>query len=162
MNRFLQWIEKIAFGKSNTAYCALPNDVEELEQAVHADGGGGPASHRVDRGPYFPEHANVTSPGDRGDRKNCRGAGCRAHLRRDRYRCDGRHRQVARAEWVSIPADRDRARRDRHLAGRSKKWQLLAARARNANSWNRTTPILFLCPGTSSATRPNGSCAPRR
>jgi hypothetical protein len=33
MNRFLQ-IEKIIFGRNNHALCALPNDIEELEQAV--------------------------------------------------------------------------------------------------------------------------------
>ena len=59
MSRFLQ-IEKIAFGKSNTAQCALPNDVEELEQAIHQMG-------LVDRpvivligGHIFPEHAHIT------------------------------------------------------------------------------------------------------
>jgi predicted Rossmann-fold nucleotide-binding protein len=59
MNRFLQ-IEKIAFGKSSTALCALPNDIEELEQAVAQMG-------VVDRpvivligGHILPEHANVT------------------------------------------------------------------------------------------------------
>ena len=59
MNRFLQ-IEKIVFGKSNTARCALPNDIEELEQAVTQMG-------LVDRpvvvligGHILPEHAIVT------------------------------------------------------------------------------------------------------
>jgi predicted Rossmann-fold nucleotide-binding protein len=53
-------IEKIAFGKSNVALCALPNDIEELEQTVHQMG-------LVDRpvmvligGHILPEHANVT------------------------------------------------------------------------------------------------------
>lgn len=60
MSRFLQ-IEKIIFGKSNHALCALPNDIEELEQAVTQMG-------LVDRpvivligGHIFPEHANVTN-----------------------------------------------------------------------------------------------------
>lgn len=59
MNRFLQ-IEKIVFGKSNIALCALPNDIEELEQAVTQMG-------LVDRpvivligGHIYPEHANLT------------------------------------------------------------------------------------------------------
>ena len=59
MSRFLQ-IEKIAFGKSNVALCALPNDIEELEQTVNQMG-------LVDRpvivligGHIFPEHANIT------------------------------------------------------------------------------------------------------
>jgi predicted Rossmann-fold nucleotide-binding protein len=59
MNRFLQ-IEKIVFGKNNFAYCALPNDVEELEQTVTQMG-------LVDRpvivligGHILPENANVT------------------------------------------------------------------------------------------------------
>jgi len=59
MNKFLQ-IEKIAFGKSNVALCALPNDIEELEQALTQMG-------LVDRpvivligGHILPEHANVT------------------------------------------------------------------------------------------------------
>ena len=59
MNRFMQ-IEKIAFGKSNVALCALPNDIEELEQTVHQMG-------LVDRpvivligGHILPEHANLT------------------------------------------------------------------------------------------------------
>ncbi len=33
MNKFMQ-IEKIVFGKSNVALCALPNDIEELEQTL--------------------------------------------------------------------------------------------------------------------------------
>ncbi|MGE5464311.1 MAG: hypothetical protein ACM3PS_13205 [Syntrophothermus sp.] len=60
MNRFLQ-IEKIIFGKNNHALCALPNDIEELEQAVTQMG-------LVDRpvivligGHIFPEHANLTN-----------------------------------------------------------------------------------------------------
>ena len=60
MNRFLQ-IEKIIFGKNNHALCALPNDIEELEQAVTQMG-------LVDRsvivligGHIFPELANVTN-----------------------------------------------------------------------------------------------------
>jgi len=57
--RFMQ-IEKIAFGKSNVALCALPNDIEELEQTVHQMG-------LIDRpvivligGHILPEHANIT------------------------------------------------------------------------------------------------------
>ena len=53
-------IEKIFFGKSNVALCALPNDIEELEQTVKQMG-------LVDRpvivligGHILPEHANVT------------------------------------------------------------------------------------------------------
>jgi len=60
MTRFLQ-IEKIIFGKNNHAQCALPNDIEELEQAVAQMG-------LVDRpvivligGHIFPEHANITN-----------------------------------------------------------------------------------------------------
>jgi hypothetical protein len=60
MNKFLQ-IEKIIFGKSSHASCALPNDMEELEQAVTQMG-------LVDRsvivligGHIFPEQANVTN-----------------------------------------------------------------------------------------------------
>ena len=60
MNRFLQ-IEKVIFGKNNHALCALPNDIEELEQAVTQMG-------LVDRpvivligGHIFPEHANITN-----------------------------------------------------------------------------------------------------
>lgn len=60
MSRFLQ-IEKIVFGKSNAAQCALPNDIEELEQAVTQMG-------LVDRpvivligGHIYPEHANITN-----------------------------------------------------------------------------------------------------
>jgi predicted Rossmann-fold nucleotide-binding protein len=59
MSKFLQ-IEKIVFGKSNIALCALPNDIEELEQTVHQMG-------LVDRpvivligGHILPEHSNVT------------------------------------------------------------------------------------------------------
>src|SRR6266540_3168918 len=59
MNKFMQ-IEKIVFGKSNVALCALPNDIEELEQTVTQLG-------LVDRpvivligGHILPEHANVT------------------------------------------------------------------------------------------------------
>lgn len=59
MNKFLQ-IEKIVFGKNNYAFCALPNDIEELEQTVTQMG-------LVDRpvivligGHILPEHANVT------------------------------------------------------------------------------------------------------
>lgn len=59
MSRFLQ-IEKIVFGKANIALCALPNDIEELEQTVHQMG-------LVDRpvivligGHILPEHSNVT------------------------------------------------------------------------------------------------------
>lgn len=53
-------IEKIIFGKSNVALCALPNDIEELEQTVTQMG-------LVDRpvivligGHILPEHANIT------------------------------------------------------------------------------------------------------
>jgi hypothetical protein len=60
MNRFLQ-IEKIVFSKNNHAQCALPNDIEELEQAITQMG-------LVDRpvivligGHIFPEHVNVTN-----------------------------------------------------------------------------------------------------
>src|SRR5215216_2026424 len=59
MNKFMQ-IEKIVFGKSNVALCALPNDIEELEQTVMQMG-------LVDRpvivligGHVFPEHVTVT------------------------------------------------------------------------------------------------------
>jgi hypothetical protein len=59
MNKFMQ-IEKIVFGKSNTALCALPNDIEELEQTLHQMG-------LVDRpvivligGHILAEHANIT------------------------------------------------------------------------------------------------------
>lgn len=59
MGRFLQ-IEKIVFGRANIALCALPNDIEELEQTVHQMG-------LVDRpvivligGHILPEHSNVT------------------------------------------------------------------------------------------------------
>jgi predicted Rossmann-fold nucleotide-binding protein len=59
MNKFLQ-IEKIVFGKNNYAFCALPNDIEELEQTVTQ-------MRLVDRpvivligGHILPEHANVT------------------------------------------------------------------------------------------------------
>lgn len=59
MNKFMQ-IEKIVFGKSNVALCALPNDIEELEQTVNRMG-------LVDRpaivligGHILPEHANIT------------------------------------------------------------------------------------------------------
>ena len=59
MSKFMQ-IEKIAFGKSNVALCALPNDIEELEQTVDEMG-------LVDRpvivligGHILPEHSNIT------------------------------------------------------------------------------------------------------
>jgi len=59
MNKFMQ-IEKIVFGKNNYALCALPNDIEELEQTVKQMG-------LVDRpvivligGHILPEHANIT------------------------------------------------------------------------------------------------------
>ncbi|MEO8354884.1 MAG: hypothetical protein ABI621_03135 [Chloroflexota bacterium] len=59
MNKFLQ-IEKIVFGKNNFAFCALPNDIEELEQTVTQMG-------LMDRpvivligGHILPEHTNVT------------------------------------------------------------------------------------------------------
>jgi hypothetical protein len=60
MNKFLQ-IEKIIFGKNNHALCALPNDIEELEQALTQMG-------LIDRpvlvligGHIFPEHTNITN-----------------------------------------------------------------------------------------------------
>jgi hypothetical protein len=60
MNRFLQ-IEKIIFGKNNYALCALPNDIEELEQVVMQ-------MRLVERpaivligGHIFPEYANITN-----------------------------------------------------------------------------------------------------
>lgn len=59
MNKFLQ-IEKIVFGKNNYAFCALPNDIEELEQTMTQ-------MALVDRpaivligGHILPEYANVT------------------------------------------------------------------------------------------------------
>jgi predicted Rossmann-fold nucleotide-binding protein len=59
MNKFMQ-IEKIVFGKNNFALCALPNDIEELEQTITLMG-------LVDRpvivligGHILPEHAAVT------------------------------------------------------------------------------------------------------
>ena len=59
MNKFMQ-IEKIVFGKNNYALCALPNDIDELEQTLNQMG-------LVDRpvivligGHILPEHANVT------------------------------------------------------------------------------------------------------
>jgi hypothetical protein len=59
MSRFMQ-IEKIVFGKNNYALCALPNDIEELEQTVTQMG-------LVDRpaivlvgGHILPEHATIT------------------------------------------------------------------------------------------------------
>lgn len=59
MNKFMQ-IEKIVFGKNSYALCALPNDIEELEQTVTQMG-------LVDRpalvligGHILPEHANVS------------------------------------------------------------------------------------------------------
>jgi hypothetical protein len=59
MNRFMQ-IEKIVFGKNNFALCALPNDIEELEQTV---GQMGLVDHPVIvliGGHIMPEHAGVT------------------------------------------------------------------------------------------------------
>lgn len=60
MNRFLQ-IEKITFSKNNQALCALPNDIEELEQALTQMG-------LIDRpvivligGHIFAEHVNITN-----------------------------------------------------------------------------------------------------
>jgi TRPM family ion channel len=60
MNKFLQ-IEKIIFGRNNVALCALPNDIEELEQAITQMG-------LVDRpvivligGHIFPEYASITN-----------------------------------------------------------------------------------------------------
>ena len=59
MNKFTQ-IEKIVFGRNNFALCALPNDIDELEQALNQMG-------LVDRpvivligGHILPEHANIT------------------------------------------------------------------------------------------------------
>jgi hypothetical protein len=60
MNRFLQ-IEKIVFGKNSYALCALPNDIEELEQAVTQMG---LVNHPVlvlIGGHIFPEYTNVTN-----------------------------------------------------------------------------------------------------
>ena len=60
MNKYLQ-TEKIVFGKSNTALCALPNDIEELEQALTLMG---LVDHPVIvliGGHILPEHANVTN-----------------------------------------------------------------------------------------------------
>lgn len=60
MNRFLQ-IEKIIFAKSSHALCALPNDIEELEQAVTQMG---LVDHPVIvliGGHIFPENASITN-----------------------------------------------------------------------------------------------------
>ena len=59
MNKFLQ-IEKIVFGKNNYAFCALPNDVEELEQTVTQMGLVNRPVIVLIGGHILPEHANVT------------------------------------------------------------------------------------------------------
>lgn len=59
MNKYLQ-IEKIVFGKNNTALCALPNDIEELEQAVTQMGLMERPVIVLIGGHIFPEHANLT------------------------------------------------------------------------------------------------------
>ena len=59
MNKFLQ-IEKIVFGKNNYAFCALPNDVEELEQTVTQMGLVNRQVIVLIGGHILPEHANVT------------------------------------------------------------------------------------------------------
>lgn len=59
MNKYLQ-IEKIVFGKSNIALCALPNDIEELEQAVTQMGLVDRAVIVLIGGHILPEHANLT------------------------------------------------------------------------------------------------------
>jgi hypothetical protein len=60
MNRFLQ-IEKIIFGKNNHALCALPNDMEELEQAVTQMGLVDLPVIVLIGGHIFPEYANMTN-----------------------------------------------------------------------------------------------------
>lgn len=59
MNKFMQ-IEKIAFGKSNIALCALPNDIEELEQTVNQMGLADRPVIVLIGGHIMPEHANTT------------------------------------------------------------------------------------------------------
>jgi hypothetical protein len=60
MNRFLQ-IEKIVFGKNNHALCALPNDIDELDQAVTQMGLLNRPVIVLIGGHIFPEHANITN-----------------------------------------------------------------------------------------------------
>jgi len=60
MNRFLQ-IEKIIFSKNNHALCALPNDIEELEQAVTQMGLVDRPAFVLIGGHIYPEYANTTS-----------------------------------------------------------------------------------------------------
>jgi hypothetical protein len=60
MNRFLQ-IEKIVFGKNNHALCALPNDIDELDQAVTQMGLVNRPVIVLIGGHIFPEHANITN-----------------------------------------------------------------------------------------------------
>jgi hypothetical protein len=59
MNRFLQ-IEKIVFGKNNYALCALPNDIEELEQTITQMGLADRPVMVLVGGHILPEHANLT------------------------------------------------------------------------------------------------------
>ena len=60
MNRFLS-IEKITFGKNNVALCALPNDIEELEQAITQMGLAERPVIVLIGGHIFPEHTNITN-----------------------------------------------------------------------------------------------------
>jgi predicted Rossmann-fold nucleotide-binding protein len=60
MNRFLQ-IEKIIFSKNNHSQCALPNDIEELEQALTQMGLVGRPVIVLIGGHIFSEHANSTN-----------------------------------------------------------------------------------------------------
>ncbi len=60
MNRFLQ-IEKITFGRNNIALCALPNDIEEMEQAVTQMGLVNRPVIVLIGGHIFPEHTNITN-----------------------------------------------------------------------------------------------------
>jgi predicted Rossmann-fold nucleotide-binding protein len=60
MNKFLQ-IEKIIFSKNNQALCALPNDIEELEQAVTQMGLVDRSAIVLIGGHIYPEYANVTN-----------------------------------------------------------------------------------------------------
>ena len=59
MNKFMQ-IEKIVFGKSNSALCALPNDIEELEQTITQMGLADRPVIVLVGGHILPEHANLT------------------------------------------------------------------------------------------------------
>jgi sulfur carrier protein ThiS len=59
MNKFMQ-IEKIVFGKSNYALCALPNDIEELEQTISQMGLTDRPVVVLVGGHILPEHVNVT------------------------------------------------------------------------------------------------------